>query len=135
LENLKANGAKFKTGAVQEWLDCGNKNATVYTNQRVIEHNAADFKTTRNLGEGCQIIEPCYIGDDVTIVNSTVGPHVSVGNGSKITNSKITNSIIMDACQIENATFHNSMIGNHVIWDGEAAELSISDYSTNIATV
>jgi len=135
LENLKADGAKFKTGAVQEWLDCGNKNATVYTNQRVIEHNAAELKTTKNLGEGCQIIEPCFIGENVTITHSVIGPHVSVGNGTVIKGSKIENSIIMENCQIENAHFHNSMIGNHVVWNGTAAELSISDYSTNIATV
>ena len=28
---------KFVSGAVDEWLDCGNKDATVYTNQRVLE--------------------------------------------------------------------------------------------------
>ena len=37
LENMKQKGTKFKTGAVSEWLDCGNKNATVYSNQRVLE--------------------------------------------------------------------------------------------------
>ena len=37
LENMKAKGTKFMPGQVTEWLDCGNKNATVYTNQRVLE--------------------------------------------------------------------------------------------------
>jgi glucose-1-phosphate thymidylyltransferase len=37
LENMKNKGVKFKPGQVDEWLDCGNKNATVYSNQRVLE--------------------------------------------------------------------------------------------------
>src|SRR5690606_35772927 len=37
LENMKQKGIKFSPGKVEEWLDCGNKNATVYTNQRVLE--------------------------------------------------------------------------------------------------
>ena len=37
LEGHATKGAKFVPGAVDEWLDCGNKDATVYTNQRVLE--------------------------------------------------------------------------------------------------
>jgi len=37
LENMKAKGTKFVPGKVTEWLDCGNKDATVYTNQRILE--------------------------------------------------------------------------------------------------
>ena len=37
MERMKAQGAKFHKGEVIEWLDCGNKDATVYTNQRVLE--------------------------------------------------------------------------------------------------
>src|SRR3954466_6002228 len=34
LENMKAKGAQFFPGKVIEWLDCGNKDATVFTNGR-----------------------------------------------------------------------------------------------------
>ena len=37
LENMKNKGLVFKPGEVEEWLDCGNKDATVFTNQRVLE--------------------------------------------------------------------------------------------------
>jgi len=134
LESLKQDGAQFKPGAVKEWMDCGNKNATVHTNQRVIEHNAAAFKTEKSVGDNCTIIEPCFIAEGVTVNNSTIGPHVSIGKGTVIENSIISNSIIMNQCKISNAEFTNSMIGNEATWDGSAQELSISDYSTNIKT-
>ena len=34
LKNMTTKGMQFVPGKVDEWLDCGNKNATVYTNQR-----------------------------------------------------------------------------------------------------
>ncbi|MGZ3901699.1 MAG: sugar nucleotidyltransferase, partial [Bacteroidia bacterium] len=37
LENMKNKGVKFTPGKVIEWLDCGNKDSTVYTNQRILE--------------------------------------------------------------------------------------------------
>jgi glucose-1-phosphate thymidylyltransferase len=37
LENMKLKGKKLRAATVQEWLDCGNKDATVFTNSRVLE--------------------------------------------------------------------------------------------------
>ena len=37
LRRLTEAGKKFKPGKVNEWLDCGNKEVTVFTNQRVLE--------------------------------------------------------------------------------------------------
>lgn len=34
LQNMLDKGLKFVTNDVKEWLDCGNKNATVNTNER-----------------------------------------------------------------------------------------------------
>ena len=38
LQNMKNKGIKFKTGDVNEWLDCGNKDATVNTNSRILHY-------------------------------------------------------------------------------------------------
>src|SRR6201999_1721084 len=37
MDHMLNKGVKFYTGQVEEWLDCGNKDATIYTNQRVLE--------------------------------------------------------------------------------------------------
>jgi glucose-1-phosphate thymidylyltransferase len=33
---MMAKGKVFKTGHVDEWMDCGNKNVTVETNSRML---------------------------------------------------------------------------------------------------
>ncbi|MEJ7660896.1 MAG: hypothetical protein WKG07_15380 [Hymenobacter sp.] len=35
---MKNKGTMFVPGRVTEWLDCGNKDATVFTNQRYLEY-------------------------------------------------------------------------------------------------
>lgn len=131
LENMKNQGLIFKPGEVEEWLDCGNKDATVYTNQRVLEIKKDEFNVDYSqFNHGSKIIEPCYIGNNVVIENSTIGPHVSIGEGSVVKNSTISNSILQNNCSIENANFSNSMIGNHVVLNGASNEYSIGDYST-----
>ncbi|MFT4521779.1 MAG: glucose-1-phosphate thymidylyltransferase [Bacteroidia bacterium] len=130
LENMKAQGLKFVPGQVIEWMDCGNKNATVHTNQRVLANlPAAELKHNAVL-ENSTVIEPCFIGAGVRIENSTIGPYVSIGSNTVVADSVIKNSIILSETNIKNANLHNSMIGNHVQYDGSANELSISDYST-----
>src|ERR1700757_134934 len=114
LENMKQKGTKFVPGKVSEWLDCGNKEATVFTNQRVLEYDKgkASLRSSSAKIENSRIIEPCYIGENVVISNSTVGPHVSLGAGTKVDNSKVENSIIQQNAKIVFSEIKNSMIGN-----------------------
>ena len=130
LENMKNKGVNFFPGEVEEWLDCGNKNATVYTNERVLEHNGNIVSATAVI-ENSEIIEPCFIGEDVVIKNSTVGPHVAIGNNTSVENSVITKSIIQNETQIIDAKINNSMIGNKVSFNGNNTqqEISIGDFS------
>ncbi|MBI2720713.1 MAG: nucleotidyltransferase [Bacteroidetes bacterium] len=131
LENMKAKGVKFKSGQVTEWLDCGNKNATVHTNQRVLEFDTGKphLKGKNIKNNNGIIIEPCFIGDNVEINNSIIGPHVSIGANSKIDNSIIKNSILQKDIKVANANILNSMLGIGAEVKGKGLDLSISDYT------
>ncbi len=132
LENMKQKGIAFTPGKVTEWLDCGNKDATVYTNQRVLEFekNNKLLKGQNIITENSVIIEPCYIGTNVTIKNTIVGPHVSIGNGCSIQNSVLTNSIIQANTKLTNTIVTNSMIGEGAEIKGKPLDVSMSDYTT-----
>ncbi|MBP7478438.1 MAG: hypothetical protein KA797_07945 [Chitinophagales bacterium] len=131
LENLKQKGAKFIPGQVIEWLDCGNKEATIYSNQRILEflrEKKESLRANTCILENSIIIEPCYIGEDSIIVNSVVGPHVSIGKGTKIHDARIANSIIQNHTSIKNIVITDSMIGSKVVIDVKANDLSLGDY-------
>lgn len=131
LENMRRKGTKFVPGEVTEWLDCGNKNATVYTNQRVLEfdHGKAHLKGKNIKNLNSVIIEPCFIGDNVELNNSVIGPHVSIGANSKVNQSILKNAIIQTDAKITQANISNSILGIGSEVTGRASDLSISDYT------
>jgi glucose-1-phosphate thymidylyltransferase len=130
LENMKNRGMRFRTSPIDEWIDCGNKDAVVHANKRMLDikrHEKLQSDSAHVVNS--VIIPPCFIGDKVTIKDSVLGPYVSVGNGSTIKESIIINSVIGEETLIKDATMSNSMIGNFVEYKGHKSELSISDYS------
>jgi glucose-1-phosphate thymidylyltransferase len=131
LENMKNKGIKFAPGKVIEWLDCGNKDSTVYTNQRILEFNKGkDLVSKTHTSTNSVIIEPCYIGENVKLVNSVVGPYVSVGNNTVIENSNISNSIIQTNSKLSHCNITNSMVGNSVDFKSMPLEFSLGDFNT-----
>ncbi len=132
IKRMMAAGKVFKTGAVSEWMDCGNKEVTVETNQRMLGFlsEAKEPLISANITkENATIIEPCFIAEGVVLKNSTVGPYVSVGQGTLIEGSTVKNSIIQTHSVIKNATLDSAMIGNHATFDGNFTNVSIGDYS------
>ena len=132
LENMKVKGMKFVPGKVDEWMDCGNKNVTVETNARLLGflHNDGENLVDRNIkNENSTVIQPCYIGENVILINATVGPNVSLGNGCHVINSTIKNSLVQNNSHIKNANLDNAMIGSHASFDGNFTSISIGDYS------
>jgi glucose-1-phosphate thymidylyltransferase len=131
LQAFSKKGAKLVPGRVTEWLDCGNKNVTVQTNQRYLEF----IKDRQLISKNAKlinslVISPCFIGDGVIIENSVVGPHVSVGENSRIVDSRVKNSIIQREATLRNAMLENSMLGNFTIFEGSVQDLSLGDFNS-----
>ncbi|TXN37579.1 nucleotidyltransferase [Flagellimonas hymeniacidonis] len=132
IKRMMEKGMKFVPGKVDEWMDCGNKNVTVETNQRMLgflEKDGEGLIASSVEKENANIIEPSFIGENVVLKNATVGPYVSVGAGTIIENSTVKNSLIQSKSIIKNANLDNAMIGNHVVFDGNFETISIGDYS------
>ncbi len=133
IKRMMADGKVFKTGTVDEWMDCGNKAITIETNQRMLGFLKSDGEeqlvaSSAKL-ENANIIEPCFIGENVVLKNARVGPFVSIGDGSIIENSTVKNSLIQTNTRIKNANLDQAMIGNYVKYDGNFTSISIGDYS------
>src|SRR5690606_4075393 len=117
---------------VEEWLDCGNKDATVYTNQRILElkQKSEQLVHASVVNNNSVIIPPCYIGEGVVLTNSVVGPHVSLEKGVQVTDSRISNSIVQSDSIVKNARIDNSMLGKSVNYTEKPQDISLGDFST-----
>lgn len=131
LRMMQQNGSAFAPGQVTDWLDCGNKNATVATNAKYLEYlHGQDLVASSAVIRNSQIIHPCFIGEGVELHNTIVGPYVSIGDKSVIKDSRISNSIIQSHAKLSGVVLENSMLGKFVTIEINPRDLSLSDYST-----
>ena len=133
IKRMMADGKIFKTGSVDEWMDCGNKNVTLETNAKMLgfleSDNEEQLVHDSVVLENANIIEPCFIGAGTVLRNTSVGPNVSIGKDCLIEDSSVKNSLIQNQTTIKNANLEEAMIGNHVKYDGDFTKISIGDYS------
>lgn len=130
LRNMTQAGLQFEPGTVDEWMDCGNKVATVDTNQRILELTQDELTMSSDaVIENSLILQPCHIGEGAVIRNSIVGPHVSIGIGTIIQDSRISNSLIQSHTRIQNKVLDGSMVGNHAAIEGKAENISLGDFN------
>ncbi len=131
LEKLRADGLKFKTASVEEWLDCGNKEAVLHSNARMLAlRNAAgeNLISKNSTLENSVVIEPSFVGEGAKIRNSVVGPHASIGEGATVDNCVISDSIVQQKARVKNAVLTSTMIGQHSSYLASKGELNVGDF-------
>ena len=133
LKRMLTNNKKIGTAKVREWLDCGNKDATVYSNQRVLENHKTERLVDKSaVIENSVVIPPSFIGANAVIKNSVIGPYASVGSKCNVESCVVTNSIVQSNTVLQNHVIKDSMIGNNVELRAPAANLSIGDYTKQL---
>lgn len=134
MANMIRKGVKFYSDQVEEWLDCGNKDATLYTLERIlaIKQGQESLRMPDALIENSTIIEPCFIGPGVVVRNAVVGPYVSLEANSKVEQAVVSRSIIGEHSEVKHTVLHRSLLGNHVQVLKRADELSLGDYSFTV---
>jgi len=119
-------GAKIKVVDVAGWYDAGKIDTLLDTNHVMLTKGHARRPASI---DGVKIIDPVYIEDDVTLRDSTIGPNVSIGNGSVVEGSEMSHAIVGSGARITRSTLTNSLIGDETVLDGLRGEVTIGDHS------
>lgn len=128
LQNMMEKGLKFYSEPVDEWLDCGNKDATVATHTSVLQH-IGHYVDPKAKVEESIIIPPCFIAADTEIRQSVIGPFVSVESGSRIQHAVLSETIIQKKSEVENMVLTKSMIGNEAYISTKVTSVNLGDFS------
>ncbi len=113
------------------WADAGSPEALLRANRFFLERLEA-----RNEGEvdGASLIEgrvriepgarveashlmgPCLIGAGCVVEDSTLGPHVALGGGSRVTRARVADSIVEEDCVVADVPggIERSVLGRRV---------------------
>lgn len=131
LKRLTEKGHSFVPGKVDAWMDCGNPQVTIDTNEKVLRFKYPHSELSESAAmTNSVVIDPCFIGSNVKLENSVVGPYVSIGNDSVVVDSRLERSIVQENTTLRNLVAKNSMVGSRVSVDKKAECLNLGDYNT-----
>lgn len=110
-----------------KWFDCGKKAALLSANEYVLSKK--DQPVIKSKLDNSIIIPPVAVAEDCVIINSVIGPYVSIDKGTHIVRSIISSSIIGAHTVIKNTSIHDSLIGDEVELKSGLTDLDIGDHS------
>lgn len=130
LMHMIDNNSKFVSFTIENWFDCGKKQAVLDTNAILLKR--PNTRTEEYAGlQNSVIIQPVNIGKNCRIKDSVIGPNVSIGEEVVIESSVVSETIIGHFANIKDVVLHSSLVGNDVLLKGVSQSLNIGD-STEI---
>ena len=69
------------------------------------------------------------IEDGVIIERSTIGPNVTLEQGTRVIGSTLTNAIVGRGSTLRNVRLNGALLGNEVLVDGLTGSVSLGDHS------
>ncbi|MDQ7039409.1 MAG: sugar phosphate nucleotidyltransferase [Rhodothermus sp.] len=128
LDRMLKDGYIFRTATVTEWLDCGTIEALLETT-RYFLHKEHDT-LCQGIVENSILYEPVYVGPGARVVDSVVGPNVSIETGAEVHRSVIRDSILFAHARVEGVVLADSLVGQHAAVRIQPHRLNIGDHST-----
>lgn len=127
LQMLLDDNQKFSSQKVTNWLDCGTLEMLLNTNKHLLE--TKNFVSNDISQNNSIILEPCYFGNNVKIINSIIGPYTTIEDNCIISDSILSNSIILNNSNLKNVNLVNSIIGNNSNVFLNKQSIYIGDYA------
>jgi glucose-1-phosphate thymidylyltransferase len=103
------HGRRLLTASVTGWYDCGKVDTLLETNEHLLRNGRG---LTPAPAPGVVIREPVRIEAGVTLVDSTIGPNVTIETGSVIARSTLQHAILGRNVRVEGSTVERSVIGD-----------------------
>ena len=130
IERMIEKKRVFKSQEIETWMDCGTpklliESAKKIMNSKIILEENNSFIKSGNV----KITQPVFIGKNVKIKDSEIGPFVSIGDDTEISNSNIESTLIYKSVKVSNADIKNSILGAYSVYDGSNKEIFLGDYS------
>jgi glucose-1-phosphate thymidylyltransferase len=102
-------GLHMRTQPVEVWLDAGTLEAVLETNHYLLDHGRDNSQQAGR--PGVLINPPVYIHPSAEVINSVIGPYVSLGAGCRVESSILRDAIISEGAQVVDVILEKSLIG------------------------
>lgn len=119
-------GIEFDSFRVDNWYDCGKMDILLETNAKLLK--GTEFVLAdKDMLQNSILIQPVNIAKGTKLVNSIVGPNVTIGENATVNYSIVSNSIIGDFANLHHVRLSDSIIGSDTAVTGFKQSLNIGD--------
>ena len=125
LQDMLDSGEQIEVFNINNWYDCGSWESILETNKILLDKSGSSVPAVKD----SVINAPCYIDSTVQLINSIVGPYVTLDEGAIVKNTIISDSVVAKGATLENCSISGSLIGEHAHVQGTVRKLSVGDYS------
>lgn len=119
-------GLNMHAVQVNVWLDAGTPASMLETNQYLLDHGY-DNSAEASKRPGMAVVPPVFIHPDAKVVNSVIGPYVSIGCECQIDTVVVKNSILDEGTQVKTMILEDSLLGRDVQVQGQPSRLNLGD--------
>ena len=130
IERMIEKKRVFKSQEIETWMDCGTPKLLIESAKKIMSSKIILEENNNFIKSGnVKITQPVFIGKNVKIKDSEIGPFVSIGDDTDISNSNIESTLIYNNVKVSNADIKNSILGQYSVYDGSNKEIFLGDYS------
>ena len=121
-------GSKLLVAPVEGWYDAGKLDTLLETNRHLLEHGQGGISQGARLS-GAEVVEPVRFEDGVEVRGGRIGPNVTLGRGTMVTDSVLRDVMVGEGATIAMSQLHDSLLGDHVDVRSVKGRLSVADHS------
>lgn len=125
MQLMLQQGDEFSTFDVEDWFDCGKPETLLETNRVLLDR--LDHDPPAGHGGGNSFTMPVFVAPDASLEGCRIGPHVSIGPGSRLVRSTVRDSILAGDCEIVDSRLHGSLLGRGTRVHGFSGVVDIGD--------
>ncbi len=118
-------GERIKVKHIGGWYDCGKPETLLETNRFLLERVGSNVE----IGEDVVVIPPVFVGRDVEVRRSVIGPYVSLGDGVKINGCVLRDVIVQEGAHLRDVVLDWTIVGREALVEGQPKSTDIGDSS------
>ena len=124
LQLMIEEGQVITAVEINGWYDCGTKESLLDSHRFLLNHTQSTDQMKDTV-----IHPPVFIHPEATVINSVIGPNVTIDRGAEVIGAILSDTIVGKHSVIRNMILKNSLIGDNSIAESHVRSVNVGDYS------
>ena len=124
LQLMLESGEEIRAVEIKGWYDCGTKESLLDSHRFLLDESLSTEHAKDSI-----ILPPVFIHPEAKVVNSIIGPNVTIDKRAEVSGAILTETIVGKDSVIKHMILSHSLIGDHSIAENQARAIFVGYYS------